>query len=159
MKIYNKIRPWTFATNIVWNLNEEVNLDVLTCLQIRVKPQDESRSYPALSATYWLFKRKDYSTWRRVKNTDEIYFWHRGTTLLVGENFHTSLIPAHQMWPKFTSAPIPQTLFNTKILRKNTWVSEYFCRISFLITFLLDPILEMCLMGKSLLEVLFGALN
>jgi len=51
--------------------------------QIRVKPQDESRSYPALSATYWLFKRKDYSTWRRVKNTDEIYFWHRGTTLLL----------------------------------------------------------------------------
>lgn len=51
--------------------------------QIRVRPQDESRSYPAVSAAYLLFRRKDYNTWRRVKNTDELYFWHRGTTLLV----------------------------------------------------------------------------
>ncbi|EFX90303.1 hypothetical protein DAPPUDRAFT_230092 [Daphnia pulex] len=51
--------------------------------QIRVRPQDESKSYPAVSAAYLLFRRKDYSTWRRVKNTDELYFWHRGTTLLL----------------------------------------------------------------------------
>lgn len=51
--------------------------------QIRVKPQDESRTYPAVSAAYVLFRRKDYTTWRRVKNTDEIYLWHRGTTLLL----------------------------------------------------------------------------
>ncbi|XP_057369194.1 uncharacterized protein LOC130690199 isoform X1 [Daphnia carinata] len=51
--------------------------------QIRVRPQDESKSYPAVSAAYLLFRRKDFSTWRRVKNTDELYFWHRGTTLLL----------------------------------------------------------------------------
>ena len=57
--------------------------------QIRVKPQDESRSYPAVSAAYLLFRRKDFSTWRRIKNTDELYFWHRGTTLLVNCTFET----------------------------------------------------------------------
>nr|SVE93676.1 EOG090X07V0 [Scapholeberis mucronata] len=62
-----------------WGPNLKNNFDS----QIRVRPQDESRSYPAVSAAYLLFRRKDYSTWRRVKNTDELYFWHRGTTLLL----------------------------------------------------------------------------
>ena len=48
--------------------------------------KNDAKTYPALSATYWLYKRKDYTTWRRVKDTDELYFWHRGTTLLVSGN-------------------------------------------------------------------------
>lgn len=57
-------------------------------LQIRVRPQDEAKNYPAMSAAYLLFRREEYSTWRRLKNTDEVYFWHRGTTLLVLSILH-----------------------------------------------------------------------
>jgi len=51
--------------------------------QIRVKPRDDAKMYPAISSSYILYKHKDYTTWRTVKNTNEILFWHRGTTLLV----------------------------------------------------------------------------
>jgi len=51
--------------------------------QIRVKPKDDSKMYPAVSSIYVVYKGKDHLPWRKVKNTDELLFWHRGTTLLV----------------------------------------------------------------------------
>jgi len=51
--------------------------------QIRVKLRDDSKMYPAVSSTYVVYKGKDHTAWIKMKNTDMMLFWHRGTTLLV----------------------------------------------------------------------------